>query len=262
MAVPTPVVPRPAEREVVVFLHSLGTDRHLWRPQVIALGRHYRVLTPESRGHGSARWHRRIDLDAWVADLDDCLERALGPDPAPVHLVGLSMGGVQAIEYAARRPGRVKDLVLADTFAALPPDKAHARVEAITREVTALGMAAYADRYLQETLVTKLTPAHYELLHSAIAGMLPEAYIASAEATFLTDHLPLLPDIPHPTLVLVGENDHKSPAPLSEQLSLGIPNARLKIIPEAGHLSSIENSAAFNDALTAFYAASTIEVTS
>lgn len=179
-------------------------------------------------------------------------------DHLPVHLVGLSMGGVQALEYAARRPERVTDLVLADTFAGLPAPTARGRVDGMTASVEALGMAAYADQYIQQTLVRPVPDADRAALRAAIAGMSPAAYLASAEVTFLTDHTPILGAIEQAALVLVGEEDHKSPVALAAHLASGLPNAELRTIPRAGHLSNIENPDAFTTALTGFFTSTTV----
>jgi 3-oxoadipate enol-lactonase len=258
------VTPAPSgERETVVLLHSLGTDRNLWRPQVAALEETHRVLTPDSRGHGGTAWRAPLDLVGWVDDLDAFLDATQGVDPSPVHLVGLSMGGVQAIEFAVRRPWRVASLVLADTFAALDPSTARARVDGMREAVYGLGMQGYADRYLRETLIGPVPTEDRTALQAAIAGTSPEAYLASAEVTFLTDHTAALAEIRQPTLVLVGEEDRKSPLPLAQTLATGIPEAQLVTVPCAGHLSNIENPAAFTDALRTFFGATapvTVEV--
>lgn len=241
----------PDNREVVVLLHSLGTDRRLWHPQATALSGRYRVITPDSRGHGDTAWRGPLRLSDWVTDL----HAELAPVSRKVHLVGLSMGGVQAVAYAERHPDRVCSLVLANTFAGLAPEIADRRMEAISRALPEQGMAGYAETYLKETLTRPLASADRAMLYDAIASVSPEAYLASAEATFRVDNTSRLTGIDVPTLVLAGADDNKTPLPLLRELEQGIHGATLRVIPRAGHLSNIENPEAFTEALTTFFAA-------
>ncbi|WP_433367570.1 alpha/beta fold hydrolase [Streptosporangium sp. CA-115845] len=241
----------PDDREVVVLLHSLGTDRRLWQHQVTALAGRYRVITPDSRGHGGTAWKGPLRLEDWVADLHAELASVSGE----VHLVGLSMGGIQAVAYAERHPDRVRSLVLANTFATLAPEIADRRMETIGRGVSEQGMAGYAETYLGETLTRPLAAGDRAVLHDAIASVSAEAYLASSEVTFRVDNTGRLAGIGVPTLVLAGADDDKTPLPLSRELEHGIPGATLRVIPQAGHLSNIENPEAFTEALTTFFAA-------
>lgn len=233
----------------MVLLHSLGTDAGLWADQEAALAGRFRVLVPESRGHGRRPWRGPLDLATWVADLHGHITAVTD---GPVHLVGLSMGGVQALAYAQAHPERVASLVLADTFAALDPGAVGAKIDSIEAAVSAEGMAAYAERYLDETLVGEVCAVRRELLRRAIAGVAAEAYLASSEVCFRADTSAGLADITAPTLVVIGQHDRKTPLSLSEEICRGIAGAELVVLPAAGHLSNVENPEAFTDSLLAF----------
>lgn len=234
--------------ETVVLLHSLGTNSSLWDNQVQELSRDYRVLVPEARGHGRSPWSGPVTVDDWVEDV-----RAAIP-AEPVHLVGLSMGGIQAVAFAARYPELTRSLTVANSFAALTPAAADDRIESIRAGVTRDGMTRYAETYLDVTLTQPIAPQTRSRLATAIAAVTPEAYIGSAEATFRADNTGLLRDVTCPTLILAGEFDQKTPLPLSEALRDGIPGARLRIVPGAGHLSNIDAPAAFGEILAEFLA--------
>src|SRR5690606_20582878 len=94
----------------ILLLHSLGTDHRLWTPQLTPLADDFRVVAPDSRGHGGSGWTGELDLDDWTDDLARVLDHL---DLAQVALVGVSMGGVQALAFALRHPRRVRALVLA-----------------------------------------------------------------------------------------------------------------------------------------------------
>lgn len=236
-----------ADRETLVLLHSLGTDRRLWRHQEAVLGSRYRVLAPDAPGHGGRPWPGHVSHDSWVSDLDDQLAEA-----GPVHLVGLSMGAHVAACYAAARPERVRSVVLANAFARLPEQAARDRVHAATEGVRSAGMADYASAYLAQTLTRGIGADDYAVLHDAIASMDPDAYLGSASLTFTGDLRHRLAQVSCPVLVLSGAADQKVPVERVTELIDALPGARHVVVAEAGHLSCIEQPDAFTKALTAF----------
>ncbi|MEJ7654310.1 MAG: alpha/beta fold hydrolase, partial [Chloroflexia bacterium] len=103
----------------VVFLHGVGSDRSVWREQLDRFGEYHRALALDFRGHGESDVPPlgSIDRAAFAADVAAAVgELQLGP----VHLVGLSMGGVVALETYSRFPELVRTLTLADSFARFP----------------------------------------------------------------------------------------------------------------------------------------------
>jgi 3-oxoadipate enol-lactonase len=233
----------------VVFLHSLGTDHRMWRDQAGALAARHRVVLPDSRGHGGSPWPGPPSVDDWVADLDRVLDAA---GVRRAVLVGLSLGGIQAIAYAAEHPGRVSALVGADSFAALDPEVATAKAEGLAGQALSEGTAAVADSYVADTFTVSPLPTGAEVVRSAIAGMDPEAYAATARACFGARVDDRLGAVRAPTLVLWGDRDRKTPRPLSERIAAGIAGAELAEVPGAGHLSNLENPAEFTRLVAGF----------
>ncbi|GAA4495171.1 3-oxoadipate enol-lactonase [Actinoallomurus oryzae] len=233
----------------VVFLHSLGTDHRMWRDQAEALGTRHRVVLPDSRGHGGSAWTGPPAVGDWVADLDGVLDAA---GVRRAVLVGLSLGGIQAIAYAAAHPGRVSALVVADSFAALDPEVATAKAEGLAGQALSEGTAALADTYVADTFTVSPLPPGAEVVRSAIAGMDAEAYAATARACFGARVEDRLGAVRAPTLVLWGDRDRKTPRALSERIAAGIEGAELAEVPGAGHLSNLENPAEFTRLVACF----------
>ncbi|MEH0060052.1 alpha/beta hydrolase [Auritidibacter ignavus] len=231
-----------------LFLHSLGTDQNLWRHQLATLETERHPLQAiNSLGHGGRELTGEVSLATWVEDIESHL------DPTQLYyLVGLSMGGIQALVYAAHNPDQIRGVVIANSFASLPPEVARERVSTAKEKISSKGIEAYASLYLEETLTTQIHEDDYQFLFNAIARMSPEAYLASAKTTFNADVRHLLPKVRCPVLVLTGAQDEKVPLARTEEILAGLDDASHIVIQNAGHLSCIENPQGFNSAITKF----------
>ena len=239
----------------VVLLHAFPLDHIQWQPQLAALAAAgCRVLTPDLPGFGWSSPIRPMCID----DMGDWVVEFLSAVGVPGKAVvgGLSMGGYVALSIARRHPERVAGLILADTKAG-PDDAADkaGRTAAIAA-VTAEGTAGFIAALLLKVLGDATRHGNPKLMAHVRATMLlqqPAAVVAALAA--MRDRLdatPGLADIRVPTLVLVGDADAVTPRPTADQLAAGISGSRLVTLPNAGHLSNIENPAAFNAAVVEF----------
>lgn len=235
---------------VLVLLHSLGADRRMWDSCLPALTREHRVVLPDTRGHGESGPARTASADQWVDDLHDVLVEAGAED---VLLVGVSMGGIQALAFAAAHPDTVRGVVVADSFAELTPAVAAARIESFREQCRRLPMTAVAEQYVADTFETPY-PDGARGVRDAIAGMTADSYLSAVEVCFRVQIRDRLAKVAAPTLVLWGDRDAKSPRHLSEAIANGVEGARLEVLPDAGHLSNIDNPNAFTEAVLAFSA--------
>lgn len=232
----------------VVFLHGVGSDRAVWRAQLEDLGQDHQTTALDFRGHGESEIPPgAIDRRAFAADVAGLLD-ALGLPAA--HLVGLSMGGVVALETYMRHPERVLSLTLADTFARYPGwEEGMARRE---RDLRDLSMREVAEARIPACLRPNADPETLRQAVEQLAARDKRVYAESSAATWSPDYRDLLPAVRVPTLILWGECDTLTPRPLSEELHRGIPGSRLVEIPSAGHIANLDNPAAFNAALREF----------
>jgi len=233
----------------IVLLHSLGTDHRLWQAQVGPLAGEYRVIAPDSRGHGRSAWAGPLTVRDWVRDLGRVLDHAGARHPV---LAGVSLGGVQALAFAASRPGRARALIVADSFAELDADAARAKISTFVTKARAEGMAGFAEWYVASTFTTDPLPPAAAVVRDAISGMDPEAFVASTEACFGVRLGDALGRIQVPTLVLWGDRDAKTPRELSEFIATGIAGAEFGTVPDAGHLSNTENPGEFTRLVAGF----------
>jgi 3-oxoadipate enol-lactonase len=239
----------PRSAPAIVLLHSLGTDHRLWQAQVGPLAGDYRVIAPDSRGHGRSAWAGPLTVQDWVRDLDRVLDHAGVRRPV---LAGVSLGGVQALAFAASRPGQVRALIVADSFAELDAGTAQAKTSTFVTKARTEGMAGFAEWYLASTFTVDPLPPAAEAVRDAISGMDPKAFVASTEACFGVRLSDALGRIQAPTLVLWGDRDAKTPRELSEFIATGIAGAEFGVVPDAGHLANTENPGEFTRLVTGF----------
>lgn len=232
----------------LVVLHSLGADHRMWAEHLPVLARQFRVIAPDTRGHGNSDLGATQSVQDWVADLDVVLDHA---GAQQVILVGISLGGIQAIAYTACHLERVAALVVADSFVALPPEVASAKIRQLSTQAWSVSMSDVADQYISDTFAAPI-PAGANTVREAIAHMDAEDYVAAVTACFSVQIADQLATITVPTLVLWGDHDHKTPRELSERITAGIGDAVLCEVPAAGHLSSVDNPSAFLDLVTSF----------
>jgi 3-oxoadipate enol-lactonase len=228
--------------EPLVCIHGLGGKAERWRLQIEALSNNYRVLAMDLRGHGQSGYRAAepISIRAFADDVIALLDK-LGLDQA--HICGLSMGGMIALEIFGRYAYRVKSLILADTAAFFPPTQAR---EELLGHFDRLDMASWA-AFLAGRLLRREAPAEQrQEVTQMLAANRRALYRAGLIATFDCDYRGLLPWIDLPTLILVGEEDQPTPIGYAEYLQAHIRGSVLQVIPQAGHLSSLENPDAFN----------------
>jgi 3-oxoadipate enol-lactonase len=235
---------------VLLLSNSLGTNLSIWDGQLAALGRTFRVLRYDSRGHGrSLVTPGPYTIGQLGRDVVSLLVRLEIPR---VHFCGLSLGGMVGMWLACREPSRVQRLVLANTAALMGPrDLWDKRIEA----VRAAGMTAIADSVIERWLTPAFReshPAQTESLRAMLLGSPPEGYSASCAAIRDMDQRGHLAEIHAPTLVITGTHDPATPPALGRAIADVIPDSRYVELP-AAHMSNIEVAGAFNDAVAQFF---------
>ena len=238
----------------VIFLHAFPLNRTTWAPQVAGLSDRYRVITIDLRGHGESdapMW--RYTLDRFADDVHGLLEH-LGI--ARATFVGLSMGGYILFALYRKHPALFQALVLADTRAtADTPDARDARFS-MAQIAYRRGASAIADLMLPK-LLSPASCEHRADLRDDLRRIITGNQVSGIAGDLMAmeerpDSTPLLSTISVPTLVIVGEEDLASPPEEVKSMADRIPGSTFVRIPQAGHLSNMENPAAFNEALLSF----------
>jgi 3-oxoadipate enol-lactonase len=232
----------------VVFLHGVGSDKSVWRPQLDHFGSERRAVAFDYPGYGDSdpapEGTTRDDYAAAVlsAMRERGIERA--------HICGLSLGGVVAIAMHHAAPDRCASLVLADTFAAHPDGQA---IFDRSRDALAAGNLRHlAESRVDVLLAQPAAPIVRREVVDTMAAIAPPAYLIGAKAVWLADQRERAAEIRVPTLVLCGAEDRVTPPALSRELTQLIPGAHCELIERSGHLTNFEQPDAFNTLVRAF----------
>ena len=242
----------PADAPPVLFSHSLGVNMDTWAPQVQALSKDFRVVRYDARGHGGSGAPGGMYDIALLAR--DALAVLDAEGIASAHFVGLSMGGMVGMWIATHEPHRIQRLVLANTTAHIPlRDMWNSRIETSLREGMDTIAAPTMNRWLGEAFKTS-DPAQVESIIAGMRGMSAVGYAGCCGALREADQRETVVRMQAPTLVITGAADLATTPAVAEALAAAIPNARVEVIPAAGHLSNIEQPEAFNHAIRSFLA--------
>jgi 3-oxoadipate enol-lactonase len=234
------------EATPILFLHGVGSDKSVWRPQLEFFGQSRRAVAFDYPGYGeSDPAPEGTTRDDYASAIISAMHE-LGIDRA--HVCGLSLGGVVAIAMAHADQGRCASLILADTFAVHPDGQAiHERSAAGSEN-----LRVAAESRVDILLAQPADPAVRSEVVETMAGIDPAAYRIGAEAVWLADQRERAHDIRVPTLVLCGSEDKITPPALSRELTHIIPGARLELIEGAGHIGNLERPEEFNTLVNAF----------
>jgi pimeloyl-ACP methyl ester carboxylesterase len=236
----------PAGAPVVLLLHGLGACGDDWRPQLPALVTRYRVLTVDLPGHRhSAPVDGLPSILRMAAAVEDLLD-VLTIDRA--HVVGLSLGGCVALMLALRAPARVRSLVVVNAFAQLRPVGLRSAVRGASRLALALGapMRVVATYVAREAFPA---PDQDELRHAAMERLAANSrrnYVGCLAALLRFDVRSRLAEIRCPTLVIAGARDTTVPFAAKALLARSIPGALLRVVDDSGHVTPLDQPAAFN----------------
>ncbi|HSC15367.1 MAG TPA: alpha/beta fold hydrolase [Gammaproteobacteria bacterium] len=223
-----------------VLIPGLLCTPRLFAEQLPALWRFGAVVVAD---------HTRDDSMAGIA------RRILAQAPPRFALVGLSMGGYVAFEVQRQAPDRVVKLALLDTTARPDaPEQTEQRKKQVEmarggrfEDIAQLlfprfvAVARHGDRALQE------------IVRSMAEETGPEAFVRQQTAIMnRVDSRPGLGAIACPTLVIVGEQDTLTPKDRAAEVAAAVPKARLIVVPDCGHLSTLEQPAALTRVLVDF----------
>jgi 3-oxoadipate enol-lactonase len=232
--------------------HSLACSVRMWDEQLASFKDRYRILAYDTRGHGqTSAPSGAYTLEQLADDLKGLLDHL---KIASTHYCGLSMGGMIGQTFALKYPGILQTLVLADTSSRIPSETGPVWAERIKTAETK-GMQPLVQPTLERWFTAPYRNAHPETMErigKLIATTPVPGYVGCCHAIPKLNLTARLKEIKVPIQIIVGADDQGTPVAMSKEIHDNAPGSRLDILPDAAHLSNIEQPQAFDRALAEF----------
>ncbi len=229
----------------LLFVHGLGSSSRDWAAQVEDFAKRYRVLRVDLRGHGrSERGEGPYSIAQFAREVAVLLRKHAH---GPAHVVGLSMGGMVALELAASAPRLLRSLVVVNSVADM---RLHSWRDVwfyVSRRlaVQALGMRRVGRLLARQLFVKPDQGALRRTLVERWAGTDKQAYLWSMDAIMQWSVADRLHRIDTPTLLVSSDEDY-TPVAEKRQIRAQMPRAELAVVHDARHALPVERPAAFN----------------
>lgn len=231
----------------ITFVTGIANDLTMWDAQVAALGKDYRTLRYDLRGHGDTQaTEGDYTIELLVRDLTGLLDEL---SIQKTHLVGLGLGGAIVQAFALEHPHRANALVPCCCRAKMVPEFA-AMWQKLREAVAQDGVEVIVEPTAQRWFSDEFKAANPKVLQNVrnmIRGTTTLGYLGVTAAFLGLDLERKLPEIKAATLYLSGAEDKMGgPPALMADLAKKVPGAQHRSVPKAAHIANIQNPAGFN----------------
>ena len=232
----------------MVLIHGLFLNSDTWKFQLPHFESEFNILRFDLRGHGrTIKPKKRFTIRNYVDDMFALLQHLDWKNE--LYLVGHSLGGMIALVYGLENPSHVKKMVVADSFCFISQEAItdvlgrinSSKLEKFALGISIRGLTPYNEEIAQ--YVAKLVTDHMTKKNCL------QATAASAGFNICEN----LKNLNIPVLVLVGKKDITTPVWASEMIHEWLPQSKLVIIPDAGHLTILDHPKEFNDLVLSFW---------
>ncbi len=238
----------------VVLLHAFPLSHAMWKDLIGPLSRSARVIAPDLPGFGTSPLQSKPSIAGMAREVADLLDHLQVEEP--VFLGGLSMGGYVAFEILRQFPGRIRGLGLFSTRAAADTPEAKEGRTLAAEKIRSSGLSLFSREILPKLLGKTALAAQPAVVQEVTAMVQANSRDGVADALIAMagrrDSGDLLDSIRVPVLIVAGEEDIFIPVADSQSLQRRIQRSRLEVIPQAGHLVSIEQPELFQKTLERF----------
>ena len=239
----------PEDKPVLMLSNSLGTDLHMWDPQVASLTRHFRLVRYDRRGHGKSGVPKGpYNMEMLGRDVLAVLD-ALKIEK--INWCGLSMGGMVGMWLGANAPQRINRLILSNTSAYFADKEIwNGRIKTVREKGLASIVGGTMERWFTQGFRER-EPNKIAWLSEMFLATDPEGYIACGEAVRDMDHREIIKSITAPTLVIAGRHDPATTVEHGEFIRSRIPGASMTVL-DAAHIANVEQPHDYTDAVLGF----------
>ena len=244
----------PKDAPVLVFSNSLATSLSMWDDQVERLKDQFRIIRYDNRGHGATptpNVEGPYSIELLAHDLLSLLDTL---KIEKVSFCGLSKGGMVGQWLGINASERINRLILSNTASYFPNKEMwRERIEMATVEgIPAIAEASISRWFTPGYLKRPDTKDTIQYVRNFILETNVDGYLASSIAIRDMDFRKELSKIDVPTMVIIGEKDPATIPEYGELIAGSIPAAKTFVVPDAAHLSNIEQPDIFTDALKDF----------
>jgi 3-oxoadipate enol-lactonase len=237
----------------ITFVTGIANDLTMWDAQAAALGKEYRTLRYDLRGHGDTQaTEGDYTIELLVRDLTGLLNEL---NIQKTHLVGLGLGGALVQAFAIEQPSRVNTLMPCCCRAKMVPEFAalwHKLREIVAKDGVEPVVEPTAQRWFSDEWKAA-NPQTLQDVRNMIRGTTTLGYLGVTAAFLGLDIEAKLPRIKAPTLYLSGADDKiGGPPQLMAGLAQKVPGAQHRSVLKAAHIANIQNPAGFNKELADF----------
>ena len=236
----------------LVLIHGAGASRDVWKPQAEYFSSTYRVVTYDIRGHQrTAGTDDEYTCELFADDLNELLMHLEISEPV---VCGLSLGGMIAQEYAIKYQENLHGLILCDTAVA----SALTISDKLLKAAYPKWMVRWTIGRMSDEKYAEWSFKYFDIVDDIREYLIKEQLkMSKDELLKVTDaiysfKLLQLDTIRVPTLVILGENERKAVFLHADKMIELIPNSRKVVVPNAGHVSNLENPEFFNNVVDDF----------
>src|SRR4051794_4663170 len=226
----------------LVLLHgATSAGREDFAAQLPSMSKAFQVIVPNARGHGRTKWDAADGFTYdWLVDDLKAFVDAMGL--GTFHLLGFSMGGMTALQFASRWPERLRTLVLVGITTQREPRASVGRRLMDPPVILARNPGWGAELSRRHDPVQG--PGAWQRLLPAIAADIAVQPLLTPAAVYRIDP---------PTLVVCGDRDPFVPVEQASALARQLPDGRLFVAPDCGHEVMVRRPGLFNEAVSGFY---------
>jgi len=239
----------------LLFIHGYPLSRKIWKPQMEGLADIASMIAVDLRGHGeSFPFAGPYPMDLLA---DDCIQLLdIVNIKSPIVVCGLSMGGYVTMSLFRKYPHLIKGMILTSTRSGPDSPEAKSNRDLGTQNVRDHGVAIIVESMLPK-LVSPITISSQPNLLKIIRDIMMETSMNGVVGALQgmkdrPDSTPLFPHIKCPALIIHGADDQLISYREAEVMNQRLPDSRLVILPEAGHLPNLEQPERFNQAVLDF----------
>ena len=239
------------DKPALVFSNSLGSDLRSWDAVAASFGNRFKIIRYDKRGHGlSDALEPPYSIDNLAQDLADLLDELKIQNAL---VCGLSVGGLIAQRFALMHPDRVRGLVLCDTGVRIGTvDSWNQRIEIVRSGGIESFVAPSMERWFSAAF-RRERAADVRGYANMLRQISLKGYLGVCTALRDADLTQAVRAITNPTLVLCGDQDIATPPEMGRALAEAIPGAKFSLIPDAAHLSCIEQPNRMANLLMQFF---------